>query len=205
MARATKAACIAALVLSEQVHGFVGPAAPQQSRLLQNKQRSGSSLRCRQRCYARSLSAADEAASSAAAAATLCYDGACDYRDDAHMAPADESFDAPEVVTPAVDEPGSTASRPTVWSEFSALATETGGINLGQGFPNWDPPDFVIEAGIKAMTSGFNQYTRTAGHPRLVELLAGRYTKHFGREVDPYAQVAITIGASQALYITMQV
>lgn len=33
---------------------------------------------------------------------------------------------------------------PTVWSEFGALAAETGGINLGQGFPNWSPPDFVM-------------------------------------------------------------
>ena len=33
---------------------------------------------------------------------------------------------------------------PTVWSEFGALAAETGGVNLGQGFPNWSPPDFVM-------------------------------------------------------------
>lgn len=33
---------------------------------------------------------------------------------------------------------------PTVWSEFGALAAETGGVNLGQGFPNWNPPDFVM-------------------------------------------------------------
>ena len=134
-----------------------------------------------------------DGASAVPAAGTLCYDGACDYRD-----LSDEY--------PVTSQPRKqSANRPTVWSEFSALAAETGAINLGQGFPNWEPPDFVIEAGVKALQSGHNQYTRTAGHPRLVELLAGRYTKHFGRTVNPYTQVAITIGASQALYVTMQV
>ncbi|CAM9351098.1 unnamed protein product [Discosporangium mesarthrocarpum] len=91
---------------------------------------------------------------------------------------------------------------PTVWSEFSALATETGAINLGQGFPNWEPPDFVISSAHKSLDGGFNQYTRTAGHPLLVTLLAKRYSMHFRRHVDPFNEVAVTIGASQALYVT---
>lgn len=62
-------------------------------------------------------------------------------------------------------------------------------INASQGFPNWNPPDFVVAAAQKALSEGFHQYTRTAGHPRLVQLLAKRYSKHFGREVDPFAQV----------------
>lgn len=60
-----------------------------------------------------------------------------------------------------------------------------------QGFPNWDPPDFVVAAAHDALSSGFHQYTRTAGHPRLVQLLAKRYSKHFGKEVDPFAQVCL--------------
>mmetsp|Transcript_7605 Transcript_7605/g.11400 ORF Transcript_7605/g.11400 Transcript_7605/m.11400 type:complete len:498 (+) Transcript_7605:41-1534(+) len=96
------------------------------------------------------------------------------------------------------------SNKPTVWSEFSALSAETGAINLGQGFPNWDPPQFVIDEAIKAIKSGFNQYTRTAGHPRLVEHLAERYSHHFKRRVDPYSQIAITIGASQALYVAIK-
>lgn len=61
--------------------------------------------------------------------------------------------------------------------------------NASQGFPNWNPPDFVVAAAQKALSDGFHQYTRTAGHPRLVQLLAKRYSKHFGREVDPFSQV----------------
>ena len=60
-----------------------------------------------------------------------------------------------------------------------------------QGFPNWDPPEFVVAAAQKALSEGFHQYTRTAGHPRLVQLLSKRYSKHFGREVDAFSQVEV--------------
>jgi hypothetical protein len=68
---------------------------------------------------------------------------------------------------------------PTVWSEFGALAAQTKGVNLGQGFPNWSPPAFVIEAAVEAISKGgaAHQYTRTAGHPPLCALLAARYRK----------------------------
>ncbi|CAM9251166.1 unnamed protein product [Scytosiphon promiscuus] len=110
-----------------------------------------------------------------------------------------------ELEIPALREVRSNSAGPTVWSEFSALAAETGAsVNLGQGFPDWNPPDFVVAAAQKALSQGFHQYTRTAGHPRLVQLLAKRYSKHFGKDVDPFSQVAITIGASQALYVSFQ-
>jgi hypothetical protein len=65
---------------------------------------------------------------------------------------------------------------PTVWSEFGALAAQTKGVNLGQGFPNWSPPAFVTEAAVEAISKGgaAQQYTRTAGHPPLCALLAAR-------------------------------
>lgn len=69
---------------------------------------------------------------------------------------------------------------------FSVLNVRT---TSQQGFPDWNPPDFVVAAAQKALSQGFHQYTRTAGHPRLVQLLAKRYSKHFGRDVDPFSQV----------------
>ena len=93
---------------------------------------------------------------------------------------------------------------PTVWSEFGQLAAETGAVNLGQGFPDWQPPEFVVEQAQAALAEGFHQYTRPAGHPPLVEVLAKRYSSHLGRTIDPMTEVAVTVGASQALYLTLQ-
>jgi len=48
---------------------------------------------------------------------------------------------------------------PTVWSEFGALAAslKDKAINLGQGFPNWPPPEFVLNASMTAMMEGSHQ------------------------------------------------
>lgn len=93
---------------------------------------------------------------------------------------------------------------PTVWGEFGALATKTGGVNLGQGFPNWNPPQFVMDAAVDAITKGSHQYTRSAGHPPLVKLLAARYSMHLQREVNAEQEISITVGASQALFMALQ-
>ena len=101
------------------------------------------------------------------------------------------------------------SSGPTVWSEFGRLAMENPSIaNLGQGFPDWLPPQFAIDALVDGATdvahNSPHQYTRTAGHPNLVKELAGRYSRHMNREVDPFAEVSVTVGASQALYVALQ-
>eukprot|EP00287_Rhodomonas_sp_CCMP768_P010503 CAMPEP_0196721502 /NCGR_PEP_ID=MMETSP1091-20130531/4030_1 /TAXON_ID=302021 /ORGANISM="Rhodomonas sp., Strain CCMP768" /LENGTH=527 /DNA_ID=CAMNT_0042062977 /DNA_START=178 /DNA_END=1761 /DNA_ORIENTATION=- len=93
---------------------------------------------------------------------------------------------------------------PTVWGEFGGLAAKTGGVNLGQGFPNWNPPQFVLDAAVDAVTKGSHQYTRSAGHPALVKLLAARYSMHLQREINAEQEISITVGASQALFMALQ-
>mmetsp|Transcript_27122 Transcript_27122/g.40789 ORF Transcript_27122/g.40789 Transcript_27122/m.40789 type:complete len:604 (+) Transcript_27122:628-2439(+) len=100
-------------------------------------------------------------------------------------------------------------SGPTVWSEFGRIASSQEDIaNLGQGFPDWTPPKFAIDALVESAVdvthNSPHQYTRTAGHPKLVNELAGRYSKHLRREIDPMAEVSVTVGASQALYLALQ-
>lgn len=57
-------------------------------------------------------------------------------------------------------------------TEFSGLADKYKAVNLGQGFPNFDGPEFVLQAHKKAIEGGaiYNQYTRSGGHIRLVEV-----------------------------------
>lgn len=95
-------------------------------------------------------------------------------------------------------------SKPaSVWTAFGELASKTGAYNLGQGFPDWNPPDFVLNSLVKTASTAVHQYTRPAGHPPLVELLAERYSRHLNRQIDPFNEVAVTVGASQALYLAL--
>lgn len=92
----------------------------------------------------------------------------------------------------------------SVWVEFIQLAQETKPINLGQGFPDFPPPDFVVKALQEAAAgNSLHQYTRGYGHLRLVNALAKMYSRLTGRQIDAQKEVLVTVGAYEALYTTI--
>lgn len=92
---------------------------------------------------------------------------------------------------------------PTIFAEMSALASQTGAINLGQGFPDEDGPDAVLDAAREAISAGVNQYPPGRGNPVLLEALA-RHTQRFsGRVLDPGSEILVTAGATEALAATL--
>jgi len=90
-------------------------------------------------------------------------------------------------------------SGTTIFAEMSALALRTGSINLGQGFPDTDGPDDVIEAAVDAIRSGHNQYTAGLGIAPLREAIAAHQARWYGLFVDPDTEVVVTTGATEAL------
>lgn len=87
----------------------------------------------------------------------------------------------------------------TIFAEMSALATRTGAVNLGQGFPDTDGPAAVIEAAVHAMRTGRNQYTPGPGVPELREAIAAHQLRWYGIELDPGSEVAVSAGATEAI------
>ena len=87
----------------------------------------------------------------------------------------------------------------TIFAEMSALAERTGAINLGQGFPDSDGPDEVLEAAIAAIRAGHNQYPPGRGILPLRRAVADHQRRFYGLEVDAETEVLITAGASEAI------
>jgi len=87
----------------------------------------------------------------------------------------------------------------TIFAEFSRLALEHDAINLGQGFPNFDGPDFVEQAAREAIDAGHNQYARMFGVPELNHAIAERFQRDSGLSVDPEAEVTVTSGCTEGL------
>ncbi|GAA2082984.1 pyridoxal phosphate-dependent aminotransferase [Aeromicrobium tamlense] len=87
----------------------------------------------------------------------------------------------------------------TIFAEMSALAVETGAINLGQGFPDQDGPEVVKEAARAAITDGPNQYVAGIGIPLLREAIARHQQRFHGIELDPGREVVVTTGATEAV------
>jgi len=92
---------------------------------------------------------------------------------------------------------------PTVFAEMSALAASTGAINLGQGFPDQDGPAEVLEAAVRAIRDGVNQYPPGRGTVDLRTAVAEHQQRWYGLEVDPDRQVLVTAGATEALAATL--
>lgn len=91
------------------------------------------------------------------------------------------------------------ATGTTIFTVMSALATEHGAINLGQGFPDYDGPEDVIEAAAAALKDGRNQYPPLTGVPELRQAVAAHNKRFYGLEVDPNAEVIVTSGATEAI------
>jgi N-succinyldiaminopimelate aminotransferase len=60
----------------------------------------------------------------------------------------------------------------TIFAEMTALATSTGAINLGQGFPDTDGPRAMLDVARTAIADGLNQYPPGPGMPVLREAIA---------------------------------
>ncbi len=95
------------------------------------------------------------------------------------------------------------ALRPTIFAEMSALATATGAVNLGQGFPDEDGPAEVLEAARQAITDGINQYPPGIGMPVLRQAIAAHQQRFYGIPVDADTEVLVTAGATEALAATI--
>ncbi len=87
----------------------------------------------------------------------------------------------------------------TIFAEMSALAAETGAINLGQGVPHDDPPQVMIDVAVGSIRSGRNQYPPGPGEPGLRRAIAEHRHRFWGVELDPETEVLVTVGATEAI------
>jgi N-succinyldiaminopimelate aminotransferase len=101
-----------------------------------------------------------------------------------------------------MDDPLVARMRPfgtTIFTEMSALATSTGSVNLGQGFPDTDGPPEMLAAAAEALRSGANQYPPLAGIPPLRHAIAAHDQRFWNLTWDPDAEVVVTAGATEAV------
>ncbi|MDH3705548.1 MAG: pyridoxal phosphate-dependent aminotransferase [Acidimicrobiia bacterium] len=87
----------------------------------------------------------------------------------------------------------------TIFTEMTALAAETGAINLGQGMPDTNGPDEIMAVVADAMAAGHNQYPPLPGMSVLRQAIAEHQQRFYGLDYDPDTEIQVTMGASEAL------
>lgn len=71
-------------------------------------------------------------------------------------------------------------------------------VSLSAGEPDFPTPDFVSDAGIEAIRSGFTRYTPNAGIPELKEAIIGKFRRDNQLEYAP-DEVIVSNGGKQTL------
>ena len=92
----------------------------------------------------------------------------------------------------------------TIFTVMSRRARELGALNLGQGFPDYEIDPRLGELVAVAMSQGHNQYAPMEGLMTLRERIAQKLFMSYGLKVDPESQVTVTLGATEAIYSSIQ-
>ncbi len=87
----------------------------------------------------------------------------------------------------------------TIFTVMSQLATEHNAINLGQGFPDFNPDPKLLGYVTQAMQDGHNQYPPMSGIRPLREEIARKVATLYGRHYNPDTEITVTSGATEAL------
>jgi len=92
----------------------------------------------------------------------------------------------------------------TIFTTMSQLALDHQAINLGQGFPDFNPDKALLQLVTDAMAQGHNQYPAMAGNPALRVAIAEKIQTLYGCQYDPDTEITVTSGATEALMSSIQ-
>ncbi len=85
---------------------------------------------------------------------------------------------------------------------FDIAATMKDVISLGIGEPDFTTPRPILEAGIRSLQAGETHYTSNSGKLEVRQAVADNLVKLYGVKYDPVNEIILTVGVSEALYLT---
>ena len=92
----------------------------------------------------------------------------------------------------------------SVIREMTRVSDAMNGINLSQGFPDFDSPEEIKSAAIKAINENWNQYPVTFGEPELREAISKKVFHYNHINCDPVTDITVTCGATEAMIATLK-
>ena len=101
-----------------------------------------------------------------------------------------------------------TATRLSAFTEsvirgMTRLSNQHGAINLAQGFPDFSPPEELLQALERATRGPFHQYAVTWGAPRFRQALAAKVNRFTGLALEPDEHFVVTCGSTEAMMVAM--
>jgi methionine aminotransferase len=91
----------------------------------------------------------------------------------------------------------------TIFTTMSKMALDYKAINLGQGFPDFNPSDKLIDLVTRAMREGYNQYPYMPGVTPLREVIKQKVKTLYNADYDVEKEITVTSGATEAIMATV--
>ncbi len=98
-------------------------------------------------------------------------------------------------------KPSPTIAVTTKAAELKAAGRDV--VGLGAGEPDFDTPEFIKQAAIAAINSGFTKYTAVGGTPQLKNAIVNKFKRDNGLDYKPN-QVLVSVGGKQSFYNLFQ-
>ncbi len=93
--------------------------------------------------------------------------------------------------------------KDSIFGVISRLARENNAVNLGQGFPDFDGPNWLKDIAYKKMQEGHNQYAPFTGTPNLRQEISNYYKSFYSLNYNPESEITVTVGATEAIYLVI--
>ena len=87
----------------------------------------------------------------------------------------------------------------SVIREMTRVCIAHGGINLAQGFPDFQAPVEIKAAAAAAIEADYNQYSITWGAPVLRQAIAGKFSEYNGVVIDPETEITVCCGSTESM------
>lgn len=91
----------------------------------------------------------------------------------------------------------------SVIRRMTRIANEYGAINLSQGFPDFDPPQEILNRLSEVAHEDFNQYAITWGVQNFRDALAKKQSKYMNLDLDSNKNIVVTCGSTEAMMAAM--
>ncbi|WP_438445496.1 pyridoxal phosphate-dependent aminotransferase [Gorillibacterium sp. sgz5001074] len=91
----------------------------------------------------------------------------------------------------------------SVIRRMTRVSAQYNAINLSQGFPDFEPPQEILDRLGQVAQEDFHQYSITWGSQNFREALAAKQSRLMGRTIDPNSEIVVTCGSTEAMMAAM--
>lgn len=92
----------------------------------------------------------------------------------------------------------------SVIREMTRISDACNGINMSQGFPDFESPSVIKKAAVDAVNNDLNQYPVTFGEPEFREAISKKAAAFNKITSNPDTDITVTCGATEAMIATLK-